>query len=280
MARKRSRKSKAKGKKAKKTRSAPKRTDLDILKQQANYLFPRVRENLAIILKQTGVDSNELSSIIQKYGYDAISTLDGFDIAEPIWNQMLKTFKIYDKVSGLIERLDVAQNRLFIDQLEKKTVEMEAQVKTLEDEEKFYTEKDRDKDGILKLKPKWYAEKEYWEIKRAEAMSKLNQEPTNNEAKAHLMQAEAQIKILNQKKAKVRLQNIQPNITKGTQKVGKIINMIQQSIGEVSKPFAEVGKVGGGGDTSTNQFEHFFEDNSKSKGKKHEKNEFEGFFGE
>lgn len=278
MARKKSRKSKVK--KTKKSRSAPKRTDLDVLKQQANYLFPRVRENLAIVLKQTGIDSNELSSIIQKYGYDAISTLDGFDIAEPIWKQMVKTFQIYDKVSGLIERLDVAQNRLFIDQLEKKTVEMEAQVKTLEDEEKFYTEKDRDKDGLLKLKPKWYAEKEYWEIKKSEALQKLNQEPTNNEAKAHLTQAEAQIKVLNQKKAKVRLQNIQPTITKGTLKIGKIISGIQQSIGEVSKPFAEVGNVGGSKDTNINQFEHFFEDGSRSKGKKQEKNEFEGFFGE
>lgn len=277
MARKKSRK--AKVKKTKK-RSAPKRTDLDVLKQQANYLFPRVRENLAIVLKQTGIDSNELSSIIQKYGYDAISTLDGFDIAEPIWKQMVKTFQIYDKVSGLIERLDVAQNRLFIDQLEKKTVEMEAQVKTLEDEEKFYTEKDRDKDGLLKLKPKWYAEKEYWEIKKSEALQKLNQEPTNNEAKAHLTQAEAQIKVLNQKKAKVRLQNIQPTITKGTLKIGKIISGIQQSIGEVSKPFADVGKASGSGDANVNQFEHFFEDGSRSKGKKQEKNEFEGFFGE
>lgn len=276
MARKKSRKSKVK--KTKKSRSVPKRTDLDVLKQQANYLFPRVRENLAIVLKQTGIDSNELSSIIQKYGYDAISTLDGFDIAEPIWKQMVKTFQIYDKVSGLIERLDVAQNRLFIDQLEKKTVEMEAQVKTLEDEEKFYTEKERNKDGLLVMKPKWYAEKEYWEIKKSEALQKLNQEPTNNEAKAHLTQAEAQIKILNQKKAKVRLQNIQPTITKGTLKIGKIISGIQQSIGEVSKPFADVGKVGGSGDA--NQFEHFFEDGSRSKGKKQEKNEFEGFFGE
>lgn len=242
-ARKVRRKSKAKSKR--KTTKTKRRSDIDVLKEQSDQLYPRVKANLDVILKQTGLETEELGRIIQEYGYEAIPTLDGFGIAEPIWDQMVKTFKLYDKVQGLVERLSAAHNKLFIEQLERKTIEMEAQVKDLEDEETFYTEKQRDKEGMLKMKQKYYSEKEHWDIKKAEAKQHLEKEPENEGYLADLAQAELQLKLLSKKRWKVRMQNVQPGIAKYSQKFGKVINTVQDSVQEITKPFAEMGKMGG-----------------------------------
>ncbi len=248
MARKKAKKKskRRKSSKTSKTRTR-KRTDLDVLKEQADQLYPRVRDNLEVVLKQTGMDSEELAQTIQKYGYDAIPTLDGFNIAEPIWNQMLKTFKLYDKVQGLVERLDNARNKLFITELEKKTVAMEAEIKNIEDEETFYSEKGVDKEGMVKMKEKWYAEKEHWEFKKSEIVAKLENDQENEKLLADLAQAELQLKILKGKRNKVRMQNVQPTIAKWSQKIGKGVATIQDSIGEITKPFAEMGDMSGYG---------------------------------
>ncbi len=246
MARRKKTKAKRKSKrKSTKTTKTKRRSDVDVLKEQADQLYPRVQENLNVILKQTGLETEELGRIIQEYGYEAIPTLDGFGIAEPIWDQMVKTFKLYDKVQGLVERLNAAHNKLFLEQLEKRTIDMEAQVKEIEDEETFYTEKQKDKDGMLKMKQKYYSEKEHWDIKKAEAKQHLEKEPENEGYLADLAQAELQLKLLSKKRWKVRMQNVQPAIGKYSQKFGKIINTVQDSVQDITKPFAEMGKMSG-----------------------------------
>lgn len=236
---------KSKKKSKAKARSPRKRSEIEILKEHQSKLYVKVAENLDTILRQTGLERDELGRIIEKYGYDAIPEIDGFDIIQPIWERMVKTFKLYDKVAGLVSRMESAQNKIFINSLEKKTLDMEAQLKAVEDEDKFYTQKERDADGMIKLKEKWYAEKEHWEFVKLEAQEKLRKDPKNQDALAAYEHAERELKILAKKRMKVRMQNIQPGIGKWSRKIGKGINAIQDSIGEITKPFAEMGDMSG-----------------------------------
>lgn len=243
-ARKRKSKSKAK-KKRKSTPRTKKRTELEILKEQQSILYTKVAENLKIILKQTNLEQEQLGAIIEKYGYDAIPKLDGFDIIQPIWERMKKDFQTYDRIASLVERKQEVNAKLLVKGIEQNVIAEEAKLKAIEDEESFYSEKERDQEGMIKMKEKWFAEKEHWEYKKAEITQKLQSDPQNQQLLAKLEECERNLKELNSKRWKVRLQNIQPGIGKWSRKIGKTINTIQDSIGEVTKPFQEMGEMSG-----------------------------------
>lgn len=232
-----------------KAKSTKRMTDLNRLKATQSELFSRVQENYAIIMKQTGVDAEELSGHVQKYGYEAISTLDGFEIAEPIYEQMMKTFKLYDKVADLVDRLERAENKLFVTELERKTLELETKVKQLEEEESFYTDP-INKEGMVKMKEKYYIEKEHWEIKKAEALAKLE---GDQKTSPELELAKTQLKVLSKKRWWARGRNIMPSVTKIMGKVSKGVNEISKGVGQIGDEF---GRVGGGMSTgqSTKNF--------------------------
>lgn len=272
------RKTKAKSKKkSKSTPKVKKMTELNSLKKSQNDLHIRVIDNLKVIMKNTGMSSEQLGSFVRSNGYDGLRKLPTLEIAEPIFNQMIKTFQLYDKIGYLITRLEQAENKLLITGIEEKTVELEAKVKLIEEQEKFYTELP-DKNGFVKLKEKWFAEKNFWELKKAEAEAtySLQQDPL---ALEQIQEAERQLKILDKKKSWARMKNIQPNISKWTGKITKGISTIQNSMGEISKPFAEIGSVGDGKSSGTkNQFEDFFGDTTVKNNTK-KANQYENFFG-
>ena len=264
-----------KTKRKSKSRSKPKRkaskprekvTELNKLKKTLSDLYTRVNENLKVILQQTQMSSQDLSHFIELNGYLGLKKLPNLKIAEPILDEMIKTFTLYDKVATLVSRMQHAENTVFINEVEKKTLELETRVKQIEQEDKFYTE--RDKLGFYNMKQKWYVEKDHWERLKAEAQMMLQEDPEDENAIAKLTQAQRELDILNKKKNWARMQNIQPNITKYAQKVGKVVNMVQDSVQEISKPFAQIGGEAG-----------YSQQTIQKKQQKSYKNEYEDFFG-
>ena len=228
--------------KKKTTRKAkPKqKSKVELLKEQQSNLYTRVQDNLEIIQKQTGISNDELRQVVQKHGYEGIKEIEGIDIAEPILDQMIKIFKYYDKVSGLVERYKQAENRLFLEELERETVAMEEKVAALDQENSFYTEQP-DAQGFVKMKEKYHVEKEKWELEKAKAETALAEDENNASALLKLEEAKSQLKILSKKRWWARAKNIQPNIIKWTGKISKGINETTKGIGEIGQQFGEVG---------------------------------------
>lgn len=240
-----------KTKKSKKRRSSKKRqstgkqSDLNKLKKSQSELYTRVEQNKELILKQTGLSDEELEQFIATSGYEGIKELEGFNVIEPIFEQMIKSFELYDKISGLVERLEEAENALFIDSLEKKTVEIEAKVRELEKEESYYTEAP-DKEGMTKMKDKYFSEKKFWDTQKAQAENILKEDKENQESINKLEEAKRNLKDLSKKRNWARSRNVMPSVTKYSQKVGKIINTVQKSVGEIGDSFGQIGQSGGG----------------------------------
>lgn len=258
---------KSKAKKKTKQRRSPKQkeTELNKLKKTLSDLHTRVKENLGVILTQTQMTNDELGKFIQLNGYNGLKKLPNLKIAEPILNQMIKTFVLYDKVSTLVERMQEAEERVFLSDVEKKTLDLENQAKQIEEEDKFYTEKP-DQAGFVKMKEKYFKEKEHWEQEKAIAQSVLADYPEDQNALAKLSQAERELDILRKKRNWARIKNVQPNIVKYTQKVQKVINTVQDSIQEVTKPFAQIGEMSG------------YSNSTPKESKKKQKNEYEEMF--
>jgi len=268
---------KRKKSKSKKRKSKPrekKQTEINKLKQTLNDLAVRVTGNLDSIRRNTGMTNDQLISFIRNNGYEGLKKLPNCKISEPILNEMIKTFQLYDKIGSLITRMEQAERKLFISSLEQKTVDLEKKVAQVEEQEKFYTELPDDK-GFVKMRDKWYAEKEFWEDKKADAINILIDLPEDQVAKESLAEAERNLKILAKKRNWARIKNIQPNIAKWTGKITKGVNTIQDSIGEIAKPFEEVGKVGYGSDKkSANEFEDMFTPEKVFGGSKKQKKEY------
>jgi len=272
---------KRKSKKRKKS-STPKRTRLDVLKEQLNNLALRNSESWNTIMANSGIDKERLVVFIKNNGYEGLKKLPNIRIAQPILDQMIKNFRIYDKMENLIHRMEAAQNRLFSKQLEDETLKLEAQVAELEKEESFYTTQPDEK-GFVELKQKWYAEMEFWEQRLAEAEILVAENPESEKAIAALEEAKREISMLKKKKNWKRMKNIQPNIAKWSQKISKGINTVQDSISEVTQPFREMGEMSGY-DTKkkdTTDYEKMFSPESvfdtKSSKKKKEVDFFGGF---
>lgn len=272
---------KRKTKKKTTRKSKPKqRSKVEILKEQQSNLYTRVQNNLEIIQKQTGISNEELRQVVQKHGYEGIKEIEGLDIAEPILDQMIKIFKYYDKVSGLVERYKQAENRLFLEELERETAAMEEKVALLDEENSFYTEK-ADEQGFVKMKEKYFIEKEKWELQKAEAEAALAENENDTEALIKLEQAKAELKILGKKRWWARAKNITPNIIKWTGKISKGINETTKGIGEIGQQFGEVaGNTGTSKEGKGNNYgfspETIFGNNNS---KKKKGNDYDDFFG-
>lgn len=237
------RKTKRKSKKRKKS-STPKRTKLDTLKEQLNNLAIRNSQSWKAIMQNSGLDKERLVTFIKNNSYDGLKKLPNIRIAEPILDQMIKNFRIYDKMEGLIQRMEVAQSKLFSKQLEEETLKLEEQVAKIEEEEAFYTTQPDDK-GFVQLKQKWFAEMEFWEQRQAEAEIMVAENPEDPKAIATLEEAKREVGLLKKKKNWKRMKNIQPNIAKWSQKISKGINTVQDSITEITEPFREMGEMSG-----------------------------------
>ncbi len=252
MVTKRKRKTKSK-KKRKKSRSTGKTTRLNQLKIAQDSLTTRVKENLITIQRNTGMSDESLTSFIRNNGYQGLRKLPNMDIAEPILNHMLKLFEQYDKLGALIERRQILEDKLLFANIEKETQQLEAEVKSIEEQEKFYTELP-DKEGFVQMKEKYHVEKEHWEFKKAEAEAFLKENPEHDKGIAQLEEAKKELKILSKKRRWAMAKNLQPNIAKYTGKITKGIHTIQDSMGEISKPFQEVGQK----DQQGNEFSNMF----------------------
>jgi len=241
-------------KKKRKSRSTGKKiTRLNQLKISQDTLVGRVKENLEVIKRNTGMSDETLTSFIRNNGYQGLRRLPNLEIAEPILNHMIKIFEQYDKLGVLIERRQVLEDKLLFATIEKETQELEEEVKVIEEQEKFYTELP-DKEGFVQMKQKYHVEKEHWEIKKAEAEAVLVENPEHDKAKAQLQEAKKELKILSKKRSWARMKNLQPNIAKYTGKITKGIHTVQDSMGEISKPFQQVGQQ----DQQPNEFSNMF----------------------
>lgn len=269
MASKRKKSKKQKQKKRKASKPREKESDLNKLKKTLSDLYVRVNENLKVVLIQTQMNKEDLSNFIKLNGYQGLKKLPNLKISEPILDEMIKTFSLYDRISGLVTRMQHAENTVFISEVEKKTIELETKAKQIEKEDSFYTELGQD--GFYKLKEKWHSEKDHWEKVKAEAQILLQQYPNDENALAQLTQAQRELDSLGKKKNWARMKNLPLNISSKTQKVSKYVKMIQNSVGEITKPFAEIG-----GSTFE---EHKTSHSSSQKKEKPYKNQFEDFFG-
>ena len=262
-----SKKKKAKkSKKSRKPRQPKEKSKIEQLKEKQNQLYLRVVENKGIILKQTGITDEEFVDVVTKYGYEGLDTLEGFDVATPIFDQMVELFKLYDEVSNHIERLKVLESKMLIYDSKKMVQEMETKIQELDKEEAYYTEAP-DKEGIVKMKKKWYTEKEFWENRTLKLAKFLQEDPNNQQLKTQFEDAKMHLRELQKKRNWARMKNISPATAKYSQKFGKAIATIQDSIKEVTKPFADAGKDSFSKDDDKvgNQYEHFFDDPKSKK---------------
>jgi len=243
--------------KKRKTRSTPKRTELDIFDEQLNQFALIVREDFDQILRNTGMTNEELQSFIKNNNYEALKKLPNLKISEPILNQMIIKFKKWDSMIVLRERFKKAQDKMFISALEKKTQQMEEQIKKQEEQDNFYTDLP-DKQGFVQMKQKYHAEKEFWEGEKAKAEALLAIDEEDRLGLAGVEEAKRELKILTKKRNWARAKNIQPNIQKWTGKVSKVINTVQDSVQEITKPFAEAGKAGSSGHAGNTDYEKMF----------------------
>lgn len=272
------RKTKSKKRKTKKTKSktAKQRSDLDKLKEAHDSLTIRVQQGLTSIMQNTGMNKDQLGLFIKNNSWEALKKLPNLKISEPILDQMIKLFKQYDKTAHIIQRLEVAENKLFLKNLELKTQEMEQRVADIEKQDSFYTELP-DKEGFVQMKQKYHAEKEFWEGEKAKALEVLEQNAEHPQGLAGLEEANRELKILSKKKNWQRAKNIQPHIQKRVGQVQKIITTVQDSIQEVTKPFAQAGGDVGKG-SSGNEFADMFTPD-KIFGQKGKKKSVEESFG-
>jgi len=250
---------KRKRSKKKKTKSQPKekkQSRLNQLKITQDSLYSRVQDNLQTVIRNTGMTTEELGSFIRNNGYDGLKKLPNLDIAEPILNRMIMIFKQYDELGILITRRQALEDKLLVASIKKETQQLEAEVQAIEEQEKFYTELP-DKAGFVHMRDKYFAEKEHWDLLKAQAEEILAENPQHIAALTQYEEAEKQLKLLSKKRNWARMKNIQPNIVKWTGKITGAINTVQDSMGEISKPFQEAGKTGtsqSGGNDFANMF--------------------------
>ena len=241
---KRRKKSKAK-RKTTERKSTGKQSDLNKLKKSQSDLYARVEQNIKVILTQTEMSRDEFDQLIATGGYEALKEAEGFSIIDPIFEQMVKQFELYDKISSLVKRLEEAENKLFIDDLEKKTVDLEAKVRQMEKEESYYTEAP-DREGMTKMRDKYYSEKEHWDLQKAEAETILKEDKEDPQALIILEEAKRNLKDLAKKRNWARSKNVMPSITKYSNKFSKAIGTVQKSVGEIGDSFGSIAQSGGG----------------------------------
>ncbi len=260
--------------KKRKARTEKKQTRLNQLKIAQEGMYSRVQDNWNVIMRNTNMDKETLASFIRNNGYQGLNKLPNLEIAEPILNHMIKLFRHYDELETLIQRRQVLEDKLLFASIKKETQTLEAEVKSIEEQEKFYTDLP-DKEGFVQMKEKYHVEKEHWEIKKAEAEAFLKENPEHGKALAQLEEAKKQLKILSKKRNWARMKNLQPNIAKYTGKITKGIHTVQDSMGEISKPFQEVGQK----DQKGNEFADMFTPEKIFGNKKKKEGSIEESFG-
>jgi len=257
MVTKRKKRSKSKKRKSSKPRREKKQTKLNQLKETQNDLTVRVEENINQIQRNSGLEKEQIISFVRKNGYDALKKLPNIQISEPILNGMIKTFKFYDKLNTFIPRMEEAERKLHLQRMEQMTIELEEQVAKMEEQDSFYTDLP-DKQGFVQMKQKYHAEKEFWEGEKAKAEALLALDEEDRLGLEGVAEAKRELKILSKKRNWARAKNIQPNIQKWTGKVTKVINTVQDSVQEITKPFAEAGKSGTSGQAGNTDYEKMF----------------------
>ena len=156
MVTKRKKRSKSKKRSKAKPKREKKQTKLNQLKETQNDLTIRVEENINQIQRNSGLEKEQIISFVRKNGYDALKKLPNIQISEPILDGMIKTFKFYDKLNQFIPRMEEAERKIHLQNMEQMTIEMEEQVAKIEEQEKFYTELP-DKQGFVQMKQKYHA---------------------------------------------------------------------------------------------------------------------------
>lgn len=232
MARKGSKKSKKKSKSKKKTRAQrrPKsQSDLDKIKKMESDLYESCMKDVENIVRQSGLETHEVLEFIEKNGINRVKIIKGFEMSDPIFEMMLKNWNTLGQVKIIRERMEKANRKLFIREMQQQATILDEKVKKIEDEEKFYTTAP-DKEGKVHLREKYFAEMEYWNEKLATAKTPEQYKEAQN-----------QIKKLKGKKTWMHMKNLMPNVTKWSKKISGGIATVQDSMGEISKPFQDMG---------------------------------------
>ncbi len=224
MARKKSRKQKQKKPKVQKV------TEQDKLKRIESELYGKVMNYIQTIARQLKMKEEDLLAWIDQNGVEEIEQLN-LDMIQPMQEDFIQSWKLYEKVSRIRDRMVTAQNKLFLKEMEQKAVELDSKVKEIELEDKFYTTLP-DNEGKIHLKEKWYNELAHWEKILAKA-----------ESPRDIQIAKDEIKILKKIKYSVWLKNAPKNAFKWQQKITKAIGSVSKGIGEIGD---ELGKMGGG----------------------------------
>lgn len=231
-------KSKKKSKKSKAKRTARKTKEVSKLEKAKKYesdLYVICMENISNISKQTGLSEEDILKFIAKNGIDRIKVMKGFMIAEPIFEIMKRNWEMFGKIKIIREKLEKNTRDLFINELEEEVVKLDQEVAKIEKEKSFYTTLP-DKEGMTQLKDKWNFEMNHWK-------EQLEKSTSIEEYKT----AEREIKRLNKIKLDKKIKNASPLISKWVKKISGGIATVQDSIGEMGKPFQTVADDSGFG---------------------------------
>ncbi len=227
MARKSKRKSKKS--KAKTPKKSKEMSQIEKLKKAESDLYLSCMSNIENIASRAGLTSDEVIEFIEKNGIEKVRVMHQFEMIQPMFETFVKNWKLLEKVKLSRERIERASNRLFINEMEQHANDLEEKVKKLDEEQKFYTT-EPDKDGKVHMKEKFFTELQYWE-------EQLSKSKTVEQYK----KAQEEIKRLKSKKTWMHMKNLMPNIARISKKISTGVNTIQDSMGEIAKPFQEMG---------------------------------------
>lgn len=219
--------------KKKATRKPKEVSKLEKIKKYESDLYVICMENIKNIATQGGLTEEEVLKFIAKNGIDKVKIIKGFVMAEPIFEIMKRNWALYAKAKMIREKLEDGTRYLFMHDMEEEVTKIDKEVEKIEQEKKFYHEQP-DKTGHIDLKDKWYVEMRYWQ-------EQLSKAKTVEEYKF----AQGEINKLQKKKTSMHIKNISPNIRKYMAKITGGIQEAQNTMGEMTKPFRDVGDESG-----------------------------------
>ncbi len=220
--------------KAKRTQRKPKeQSKLEKAKKYESDLYVVCMENVSNIAKQTGHTEEEILKFIAKNGIEKVKIMEGFMVAEPIFEIMKRNWEQFAKIQVIREKLEKNTRELFINELEEEVAKLDKAVEEIEKEKSFYTSVP-DKEGMIQLKDKWSLEMKIWKEKLETAMSV-----------EEYKKAKSEIARLNKIKHNKQLKNASPSISKWVKKISGGIATVQDSISEIGKPFQDVADQSG-----------------------------------
>ncbi len=221
-------KKKSKKSKPRKQKTPKEVSKLEKIKKYESDLYLACMETISNVSKQTGLSEEDILKFIAKNGIDKIKIMKGLMIAEPIFLIIKRNWELLAKIKIIREKMESNTRVLFINEMEEEVAKLDQEVKKIEQEKTFY-HKVPDKEGKIELKDKWFTEMTYWQEQLAKSKS-VEEYKT----------AQREITKLKAKKNSMHLKNIAPNITKYSRKFSGWVNTIQDSMGEIAKPFQDM----------------------------------------